>query len=100
MRSEGLTRPDLLTAFVARRVLPLQGQPHMICQMSGHQYPSRMCTKEMPHSEIAHLVNYISNCKLPVVEWQFGKEPYSRAHPPPAVSLHFFFLVAGSLWPS
>ena len=59
VKSEGLTGPDLLTAFVARRVLLLQGRPHMICQMSGHQETSRMCTKEMPHSEVAHLVNYI-----------------------------------------
>ena len=40
----------------------------------------------MPHLEVAHLVNYISNCKLPEEEWQFGKEPYSRANPPPVVS--------------
>ena len=30
-QSEGLTGPDLLSAFVAHRVLPLQGRPHMIC---------------------------------------------------------------------
>ena len=39
-QSEGLTGPDLLAAFVARRVLPLQGRPHMICQMSGRRDPS------------------------------------------------------------
>ena len=44
-QSKGLTGPDLLAAFVARRVLPLQGLPHMICQMSGYRDPSRMCTK-------------------------------------------------------
>ena len=64
VRSEGLTGPDLLTSFVARRVLPLQGHPHILCQMSGNQDPSRLCTKEMPHAEVAHLVNYFSNCKL------------------------------------
>ena len=36
MQSEGLTGADLLAAFVACRVLPLQGRPHLICQMSGH----------------------------------------------------------------
>ena len=30
-QSEGLTGPDLLAAFMAHRVLPLQGHPHMIC---------------------------------------------------------------------
>ena len=43
-----------------------------------------MCTKEMPHDEVAHMVNYLANCKLSE-EWQFGKEPYSRANPPPMV---------------
>ena len=46
-QSEGLTGPDLLSAFVARRVLLLQSRPHMICQMSGHWaqagYAPRRC---------------------------------------------------------
>ena len=78
IQSEGLTGSDLLAAFVARRVLPLQSRPHLICQMSGQLDPSRMCTKDMPHDEVAHMVNYLA-------EWRFGKEPYSRAHPPPMV---------------
>ena len=45
-----------------------------------------MCTKEMPDAVVARLVNFISNCKLSEEEWQFGKRPYSRANPPPAVS--------------
>nr|XP_040251746.1 uncharacterized protein LOC120968818 [Aegilops tauschii subsp. strangulata] len=44
-----------------------------------------MCTKEMPDTEVARLVNHISNCKLSEAEWQFGKRPYSRADPPPAI---------------
>ena len=76
--------PDLLAAFVTRRVLPLQSRPHLICQMSGQLDPSRMCTKDMPHEEVAYMVNYLANCKLSE-EWQFGKEPYSRANPPPTV---------------
>ena len=91
IQSEGLTGSDLLAAFVARRVLPLQSRPHLICQMSGQLDPSRMCTKDMPHDEVAHMVNYLANCKLSA-EWRFGKEPYSRAHPPPTVcSLYPFF---------
>ena len=90
IQSEGLTGADLLAAFVVRRVLPLQSRPHLICQMSGQFDPSRMCTKEMPHSEVALMVNYLANCKL-TDEWQFGKEPYSRAHPPPMVS--FLYLL-------
>ena len=98
-QSEGLTGPDLLSAFVARRVLPLQGRPHMISQMSGRRDPSRLCTKEMPHAEVAHMVNYLANCKL-TEEWQFGKEPYSRANPPPMVifpSFYFSSSLPGSI---
>ena len=53
--------------------------------MSDHRDPSRMCTKEMPRAEVANMVNHIANCEL-VADWQFGKEPYSRANPPPVVS--------------
>ena len=87
-QSEGLIGPDLLAAFVSRRVLPLQGRPHMICQMSGHRDPSRMCTKDMPHEEVAYMVNYLSDSKL-LEDWRFGKEPYSHANPPPIVSCLF-----------
>ena len=53
--------------------------------MSGHRDPSWLCSKEMPHKEVADMVNYISNCNL-ALTWQFGKEPYSCANPPPVVS--------------
>jgi len=62
----------------------------MIFQMSGHRDPSRMCTKEMPHEEVAYMVNYLASCDLNE-EWQFGKELYSRAAPPPLV-IRFLFL--------
>ncbi|XBI57037.1 hypothetical protein VPH35_038518 [Triticum aestivum] len=84
IQSEGLSGPDSLAAFVTRRVLPLQSRPHLICQMSGQLDPSRMCTKDMPHDEVAYMVNYLANCKLSA-EWKFGKEPYCRANPPPTV---------------
>ena len=76
----------MLLAFVVRRVLPLQGRPHIISQMSGHRDPCRMCTKEMPTAEVAYLVNEIVNLKLEPEGWQFGKRPYSRADPPPVIS--------------
>ena len=82
---EGLQASDLLTAFVVRQVLPLQGWPHMISQMSGQRDPCRLSTREMPAAEVARMVNEITNLKLSESDWQFGKRPYSRAHPPPAV---------------
>ena len=89
IQSEGLTGADLVAAFMERRVLPLQGRPHMICQMSGRFDPCRLSTREMPHAEVSYMVNYISNCKL-AEDWRYGKEPYSRANPPPAVSFSSF----------
>ena len=91
IQSESLTGADLVAAFMEHRVLPLQGRTHMICQMSGRFDPCRLSTREMPHAEVSYMVNYISNCKL-TEEWQYGKEPYSRANPPPTVSFSSFFL--------
>ena len=78
---------DLLIAFIKRRVLPLQGRPHLICRMSGHRDPSRLCMREMPTVEVARMVNEISNLKVSDGSWRFGKQSYSRDNPPPAVSL-------------
>ena len=47
-----------------------------------------MCSKDMPHAEVADMVNYITNCSL-TADWRFGKEPYSRDNPPPVVSRIF-----------
>ena len=44
-----------------------------------------MSTKEMPRAEVANMVNHIANCEFGE-DWQFGKESYSRANPPPVVS--------------
>ena len=102
IQSEGLTGSDLLAAFVVRRVLPLQGRPHLISQMSGQLDPSRMCTKEMPHDEVAHMVNYLANCKLRrVAVWQGAVLPRSS----PAygmLSLSFLLLVLSPSfsWPT
>ncbi|XP_044409736.1 uncharacterized protein [Triticum aestivum] len=84
--SEGLVASDLLIAFVERRVLPLQGRPHMICRMGGHRNPCRLCTKDMPIAEVGRMVNEISDLKVSEGDWRYGKRPYSRDNPPPAVS--------------
>ena len=91
IQSEGLRGADLVAAFVERWILPLQSRPHMMCQMSGRFDPSRLSTWEMPHAEVALMVNYIANCKL-AGDWQYGKAPYSRANPPPAVSFSLYLL--------
>ena len=93
-QSEGLVGSDLLAAFVARRVLPLQGRPHLICQMSGLRDLSRMCTKEMPRAEVANMVNHIANCEFGE-DWHFGKEPYRAPTPSSGKS---YLLIALSSW--
>jgi len=69
--------------------------------MSGQLDPSRMYTKEMPRHEVAYMVNYLANRQLSE-EWQFGKEPYSRANPLPTVrsTCLFFSLSLSALLPS
>ena len=62
--TEGLKATDLSVVFVTRRVLPLQGRPHLISRMSGHHNPCRLSTKEMPTAKVANLVNEISGFKL------------------------------------
>ena len=58
--------------------------------MSGHRDPSRLCTKQMLTAKVARMVNEISDLKESEVEWRYGKRPYSRDDPLPAVS--FFIL--------
>ena len=77
---------DLLIAFVERRVLPLQGRPHPIFRMCGHYDPCWLCTKEMPTAEVARMVNEISDLKVSEGDRWFGKRPYCRNDPPPAIS--------------
>ena len=91
VEAEGLKASDLLVAFVTRGVLPLLGRTHLISRMSGHRDPCRLCTKVLPAPEVANLVNEISDLKLEG-SWQFDKQPYSHADPPPTVSSSTFSL--------
>ena len=36
----------------------------MISQMSGHQDPCRLSTREMPATQVARMLNEIANLKL------------------------------------
>ena len=58
--------------------------------MSRHRDPCRLSTREMRATEVARMVNEIAKLKLSESYWQFGKRPYSRDNPPPAVSLLAF----------
>ena len=97
-KNEGLKPADLIAAFIARRVLPLQRQEHRICDMSGRHDPTRMSTKELSPVGIVHRVNYISKAGLKEGEWRFGKEPYHRENPAPAVSPWSLYFAASTLF--
>ena len=82
---EGLTGSDLIAAFIARRVLPLQRRAHIIGQMTGLQDPSRMSSRRLTQGQVADRVNDISKAGMKQ-EWRFGKMPYSHENPAPMVS--------------
>ena len=82
---EKLTGTDLITAFIVRRVLPLQQRSHLIGQMTGLQDPNRMANTRLAADQVARRVNDISKANLGF-DWEFGKATYSRANPTPLVS--------------
>ena len=83
---KGELKPDdLVTAFIARRLSPLQRRTHKMCHYSGRLDPNRITTIELPKPDICKKVKAI--CKTQMEEtWEWGLEPYSRANLPPAVS--------------
>ncbi|XP_044388727.1 uncharacterized protein [Triticum aestivum] len=82
---EVLTETDLNTAFIRRRVLPLQQHTHIIGQMAGLQDPNRMSNLRLGADQVARWVNDISKAGLRD-DWEFGKSSYSQANPVPVVS--------------
>ena len=83
---EGLKPVDLIAAFIARRVLPLQRRAHRICEMSDRHDPTRMSTAALSVAGVVQRVNFISKAALKEDEWGFGLEPYRRGNPAPSVS--------------
>ena len=55
---------DLLSAFIQRRVSPLQFQLHLICEMSSRRDPCQMSMEELLTIEVVRHVNYFSNSQL------------------------------------
>ena len=90
LMDEGMTGDDLLRTFVSRRVNPLQSRTHKMCVMSGRHDPNRMSTFALSKAEIYRRVKAIAKTSMDDGEWQWGKEPYDRHHPGPAVSIRTF----------
>ena len=81
--------PDMVGAFISRRVLPLQRRAHKICHMGGRMDATRASTHELTGEEIFSRVKAIAKLPNEMEEWSWGMEPYSRASPAPVVSFLF-----------
>ncbi|KAE8803981.1 hypothetical protein D1007_20141 [Hordeum vulgare] len=94
LRESGLLGRDLLAAMVVRRILPLQRQPHLVCQMSGRLDPCRLSNKRLTSCAVARRVNLISTARMDEGgEWTWGMAPFNRSHTPPMM----FQTLQGSL---
>ena len=82
LKAKGLFARGLIATMVARRVLPLQSRPHLICQMGGWHASCRLSTKNLRADRIAQLVNLISSTSMDDGGvWEWGMTPYDRDHP-------------------
>jgi hypothetical protein len=86
LKKEGLSGDDLLATFISRRISPLQLRTHKICHMSGRHDPNRFTTVELSKAQVWKRARAIATTAMPI-DWQYGKEPYDRAHLPPTVSI-------------
>lgn len=85
MAREGLTGTNLITPFIARRKLPLQHLVHIMAEMVILQDHTWMLAWELTSKQVADWVNAISKVGM-ATGWRFGKAPYIKERPPPAVS--------------
>jgi hypothetical protein len=77
-----LCAEDLVRAFLARRVLPLQRRAHKISQMSGLMDPTRITTHRLSSSDLVLKAKQI--CQNPLSpSGKYGLAPYSRSNSPP-----------------
>jgi hypothetical protein len=76
-----ISSDDIVRAFVSRRVLPLQRRAHLICQMTGRRYPTRITTFGLRKSDVVLKAKQICKTTMPEA-WTWGKRPFSRSNPP------------------
>ncbi|KAE8788624.1 hypothetical protein D1007_37188 [Hordeum vulgare] len=84
LKVQGLLARDLLATMVACRILPLQRQLHLICQIGGRHDPCWLSTKNFRAGAVARNVNLISSANMDEngdLDW--GMAPYDRSHPAP-----------------
>nr|XP_051190718.1 actin cytoskeleton-regulatory complex protein PAN1-like [Lolium perenne] len=77
-----LCAEDLVRAFLARRVLPLQRRAHKISEMSGPMDPTRITTHRLSPTDLVLKAKQI--CQNPLSSsGRYGLAPYSRRNSPP-----------------
>jgi hypothetical protein len=72
---------DIICAFIARRVLPLQRWVHKIGQMSGRMDPTRITSVGLSKSDVVLKTKQICETEMPV-DWSWGLAPLSYKNPP------------------
>ncbi|KAK1627151.1 hypothetical protein QYE76_001466 [Lolium multiflorum] len=73
---------DLVRAFLARWVLPLQRRAHKISEMSGPMDPTRITTHRLSPTDLVLKAKQI--CQNPLSpSGKYGLAPYSRRNSPP-----------------
>ena len=82
----GLMAMDLLLAWVAQRVLPLQRRPHKMCFLSGRLDPSRTSRTELRKSTVAARIRSIVDNTV-ADDWEYGMASYTRSTHLPHVSV-------------
>ena len=82
----GLRGEDLMATFISSRICPFQKRTHKLCYMSGPLDPNRVSTVELDNYLVFKRVRAIFKTEMPE-DWAWGLKPFTREHPPPAVSL-------------
>ena len=75
---------DLLRAFVARRVSPLQMREHKIYHMGDHLDPMRTSRHELSLVAVKRRVKAIASSEMGD-EWNWHTKPFYRERPSPQV---------------
>ena len=77
-------RDDLLRAFVARRVSPLQMREHKICHMGDHLDPMRTSRHELSLVAVKRRVKAIASFEMED-KWTWNVKPFYRDRLAPQV---------------
>ena len=88
LKDAGFSGDSMVSAFISRRVLPLQARFHKMCHMSGPMDPTRITTFTLDRLSTLQRCKAIAEIKAPIpTEWEWGMRPFHRRRPAPVVSV-------------